>query len=187
MRSRDAVYLLPSSAVTRPHQDSNLDILRSIAVLSVFVTHLYRFDPYLYNSGYQVQHVALGRVGVLIFFVHTTLVLMQSLERTGKKLAGWPLTRYFYIRRVFRIYPLSVSLIVISIACSIPSNPLAPYRSYRLGWALSNLLLIQNITMARNISDPMWSLPYEVQMYLMLPILFLGLQASAGRLRLVLV
>lgn len=173
--------------MTKPHHDSNLDILRSIAVLSVFFAHLLRFAPHFDVSAHGAQQVSLGMAGVLIFFVHTSLVLMQSLERTGKELADWPLAKYFYIRRAFRIYPLSVCVILISIALSIPSNPLVQYRSYRLGWALSNLLLIQNITLAKNVSDPMWSLPYELQMYLVLPILFLGLRASAGHLRLLVV
>jgi peptidoglycan/LPS O-acetylase OafA/YrhL len=175
------------SPVENSHQDANLDILRAIAVLSVFFTHLYRFDPQFYDPAFQEYHASLGRAGVLIFFVHTSLVLMQSLERTGKKLSGWPLTRYFYIRRVFRIYPLSICLIVLSIAFSIPSNPLAPYRSYRLGWLLTNLLLVQNITGTRNVSDPEWSLPYEVQMYVVLPVLFLVLRAGAGYLRAILI
>jgi peptidoglycan/LPS O-acetylase OafA/YrhL len=62
-----------------------------------------------------------------------------------------------------------------------------PYRSYRLGWALSNLLLVQNLTGARDIATPLWSLPYEVQMYLVLPILFIVLRTGRREVRLILI
>src|ERR1019366_1254898 len=128
-------------------QDSNLDILRSIAVLAVFVTHALqviagvKFGEHL---AYGVETYSLGRIGVLIFFVHTSLVLMQSLERTTTNLLSWSLIRYFYIRRAFRIYPLSVCLILLSMAFSIPPNALGvPYRWRGARWALANILLIQ--------------------------------------------
>src|SRR5580704_7033323 len=94
--------------------DSNLNILRSIAVLAVFVSHALQVMARCRlgeGRAYGVDTFALGRVGVLLFFVHTSLVLMQSLERT--KLGGWPLMRHFYIRRAFRIYPLSVCLVLL--------------------------------------------------------------------------
>lgn len=175
-------------AMAKVGQDSNLDILRSVAVMAVFVTHALQVstgckvgDHFVFG----VETYSLGRIGVLIFFVHTSLVLMQSLERTGRNLSGWPLIRYFYLRRAFRIYPLSVCLVVLSIAFSIPQNALGrPYTWYGINWLLSNLLLIQNIAGNRVVSAPMWSLPYEVQMYLILPILFLVLRGprNAGRL-----
>ena len=173
-------------AMAKAGQDSNLDILRSIAVMAVFVTHALQVstgakvgDHFVFG----VETYSLGRIGVLIFFVHTSLVLMQSLERTGRNLSGWPLIRYFYLRRAFRIYPLSICLVLLSITFSIPQNALGvPYKWHGINWLLDNLLLIQNISDNRVVSAPMWSLPYEVQMYLILPILFLmlsGLRSSA--------
>jgi hypothetical protein len=61
---------------------ANLDGIRTIAVLLVVVSHLVL---QLTNGGepafYSVR--TMGRVGVAIFFVHTTLVLMASLARHG--------------------------------------------------------------------------------------------------------
>lgn len=55
----------------------------------------------------------LGIMGVMVFFVLTTLVLMWSLERK-------PHTLDFYIRRVFRIYPLALAAIamVVHVSCA---------------------------------------------------------------------
>ena len=172
-------------------ENSNLDILRSAAVLAVFGTHTLQVFAGLAHGqhfAYGVETYSLGQVGVLIFFVHTSLVLMQSLERTGTRLPGWPLVRYFYIRRASRIYPLSTFLILLSIIFSIPPNAVgAPYRWYGAGWAIENIFLVQNIAHIDrvNVSSPLWSLPYEVQMYLILPVVFLLLRAPGSRARLI--
>jgi peptidoglycan/LPS O-acetylase OafA/YrhL len=166
--------------------DSNLDILRSIAVLAVFVCHLLQVlagCKFGERFAYGIETYSLGQIGVVIFFVHTSVVLMQSMERT--RMSGWTLARYFYIRRAFRIYPLSVCLIIIAAAFSIPANPLGvTFQWQGVRWFLANILLIQNIGNIGSISSPLWSLPYEVQMYLVLPILFLRVRAPKGNMRL---
>ena len=66
----------------------------------------------------------LGRFGVLLFFVHTALVLMSSIERQGTHRAGW--VRAFYVRRALRIYPLAVVTILLVAACAVPVELLQP-------------------------------------------------------------
>ena len=79
---------------------ANLDFLRTVAVLLVLAQHL--------CTRLHVEHIgwapttSLGPFGVLLFFVHTSLVLMSSMERSG--LSGVLLLKDFYIRRIFRIY-----------------------------------------------------------------------------------
>ena len=174
--------------VIKTAQNANLDILRSIAVISVFATHSIQVisgAQFGQRMVWGVDTWALGRIGVLIFFVHTSLVLMQSLARTGTDLSGWRLMRFFYIRRLFRIYPLSICLVLLSVALSIPPHALnAPYVWEGAKWMWSNILLVQNITGVWSLSAPMWSLPFEVQMYLALPIVFLLLPKSGGLIRL---
>lgn len=145
----------------------NLDLLRASAVLFVFFDHL-RSDI-LYPNPNRITLI--GRVGVMIFFVHTSLVLMQSMERTyvPDRRFVWS----FYIRRAFRIYPLSIFAVLVVLAAHIPLGPLQPYHFRGAGAIAANLLLIQNITRSWNLLGPMWSLPYEVQMYVFLPFLYL--------------
>jgi peptidoglycan/LPS O-acetylase OafA/YrhL len=140
---------------------ANLDVLRAIAVLMVFCYHLLEYG---YFSERRVS--GLGQFGVLIFFVHTSLVLMMSMERNSGALN-------FYIRRFFRIYPLSIAVIGLTVLFHIPSNPAREYMWLGKFNLLSNLALTMNLTHAPMALAPLWSLPIEVQMYVVLPLLFL--------------
>jgi len=83
----------------------NLDFLRSVAVMSVFVAHLMDTALNDWSVG------SLGRFGVVVFFVHTSLVLMGSLHRLEKTAkSDTSLVLAFWIRRFFRIYPLPCCL-----------------------------------------------------------------------------
>jgi len=141
---------------------ANLDLLRALAVGMVVSGHIGL------AMGYEFQ--VLGRVGVAIFFVHTSLVLMLSLERAG------PAALPFFVRRFFRIYPLSAALVLLVAAGhALGGIALGP------GELLSNLLLVQNISGHEPVIPPMWSLPYEIQMYLVLPAIFVALRVSPLR------
>src|SRR5579862_8387237 len=158
---------------TRPSADSpNLDLLRAIAVLSVYIGHLLQA---LHVNSRSLPMMDIAQTGVLLFFVHTSLVLLLSLERLPA--AGWRLFAGFYTRRFFRIYPLSIVTVVAMLALHVPGFPT---RSYVWpGWSavMSNLALTQNVTGHQSFPEPLWSLPFEVQMYVVLPFLFLLLRA----------
>ncbi len=111
---------------------------------------------------------ALAQGGVAVFFVHTSYVLMRTLARLPEQ----DRALRFYVRRVFRIYPLSVLVVCAVVLVGVPAFPTRGYEWP--GWAglASNLALIQNLTLTPSVLDPLWSLPYEVQMYLVLPALF---------------
>jgi peptidoglycan/LPS O-acetylase OafA/YrhL len=124
----------------------NLDLLRAVAVLCVFVSHL--LDVFGIPS-----FGSLGRVGVIIFFVHTSFVLMGSLERLQRDARShWQLVAGFWCRRFFRIYPLSILFVVLIAMFRIPADPGGVYE-----WICLMALL-------------------EVQMYVMLPALYLAVR-----------
>jgi peptidoglycan/LPS O-acetylase OafA/YrhL len=139
-------------------ESANLDVLRSAAVALVVVSHIPHFVDW---PALPFSFDAFGRFGVAIFFVHTTIVLMQSLERHGHGAVP------FLVRRFFRLYPLSVAIVLMHAGLlALAGSPVS--------WAnlVSNLLLIQNLTDQMPAPSPLWSLPYEVQMYLALPALY---------------
>ena len=156
-------------------ESGNLDLLRSCAVLSVLVNHLLIFFGIQAIGPFSA--ISLGQVGVSFFFVHTCLVLMMSLERHSKQAAGRGLLGSFYVRRFFRIYPLSVACVLLVCLFQLPAGGISTGEVHLRAWTpkilASNLLLIQNLTDSISLPAVLWSLPIEVQMYLFLPGLFL--------------
>lgn len=156
--------------------NKNLDFLRAVAVLLVTGGHLAAFFGWL-GPYAGVRLVTLGTLGVLLFFVHTCLVLMQSLERD-------PGAASFLLRRIFRIYPLAIVVISLIIVSRIPqgSIDLHHFGGYTPDFRdiISNLSLTQNFSLGAPILGPTWSLSYEMQMYLFLP-LFFALACTVSR------
>jgi len=154
----------------------NLDVLRSFAVISVCIAHGAR------SAGLESGTASIGLLGVLIFFVHTSLVLMASMERL--ELSGFRLVFSFYLRRIFRIYPLSIICVLALVALRMPPQNWdgATFITPSPVELISNLALVQNLTASRDLLLPMWSLPYEIQMYIMLPFVFILLKRAPGLL-----
>jgi peptidoglycan/LPS O-acetylase OafA/YrhL len=151
----------------------NLDLLRSIAVALVVVEHTLLALHIHWIGSWNIAW--LGVVGVFMFFVHTSLVLMWSLERK-------PHFVDFYIRRIFRIYPLAILVLAVTVIFRIPTMhdtdghtffAMPPFKLL-----VRNLLLVQNLFLGQDqrpglsILGVMWTLPLEVQMYFLLPFLF---------------
>jgi peptidoglycan/LPS O-acetylase OafA/YrhL len=162
---------------------TNLDLLRAVAVLCVVLDHSLKFFGHRILFGVDMQW--LGRLGVMFFFVHTCTVLMMSLDRSYGKFSTGKFLGNFYLRRIFRIYPLSIFAIAIVLIFSIPSAEIPDAFTFvqvvpTKTELLSNLLLVQNLH-GRSIIGVLWSLPFEVQMYVLLPFIFL-LLARRGKL-----
>jgi peptidoglycan/LPS O-acetylase OafA/YrhL len=162
----------PESCVSK--DSANLDVLRSVAVMYVFGFHLFAFFGYTHI--WRLSILELGFLGVLFFFVHTSFVLMCSLERQESRSPGRPLWNVFLLRRVFRIYPLSIAIVTFVLVFSLPVGHLRN----RLNVAahldhfgvLLNYLLAQDFFGRESIMATLWSLPLEMHMYLLLPMLY---------------
>src|SRR5262245_35651378 len=168
-------------------ESANLDFLRSTAVILVVVNHLLLYLGVTHEGDFLRP---LGRWGVLLFFVHSSLVLMMSLERQDRVRYTSPYF-VFLLRRFFRIYPLSILFVIAVCWFRMPlghleSRAFLPAQLDARTVA-ANLLLIQNVTGSESVLEPLWSLPLEVQMCLVLPLLFGLAVASKGLLPLLLV
>ena len=143
----------------------NLDFIRTIAVLSVVAVHTMVYTGYIEYVGWT------GAIGVGIFFVHTTIVLMMSLERD-------PHVWRFYVRRAFRLFPLWWAVLTLYVLFRIPISPddsgLFVYHAPAgLAWLWQYLLLFDfKGTGGASVVCASWSLPLEAQMYVVLPLLF---------------
>lgn len=153
---------------------ANLDLLRSLAVILVFCSHALPLVGVPWQKSGLDQ---LGFLGVALFFIHTSLVLMMSLDRL--RLSGGPLAARFYVRRAFRVYPLAILTVLAAVVFKIPPGAGGAWHAHSTSEVWSNILLIQNVTRKMPVIGPLWSLPYEVQMYLLLPLVFF----AGGRMR----
>ena len=166
---------------------ANLDVLRAFAVSCVLAHHL-TLTLHFYTGFMPLRYLdyfrALGHAGVLAFFVHTSLVLMHSLERMHR--TGGKVAFAFYIRRFCRIYPLAIAAILIAVAFHFPAATWGTPDLITRKVIVANLLLVQNIFTKKQVLGPLWSLPYEVQMYVVLPALFLLARSRHAVVRLML-
>jgi peptidoglycan/LPS O-acetylase OafA/YrhL len=178
---------------------ANLDWLRTLAVAAVVVDHTaetlgarwgwaawsgvgeHGSGAAAHWGGAHAQWMALagplGMAGVMAFFVHTSLVLLYSLERMGR---GEKRAVRFYVRRIFRIYPLAMVVIVAMVALRLPRMPGMAYVAVTRAQLASNLLLVQNLSRTPSVMGSLWSLPLEVQMYVLLPALYVVARMRAG-------
>jgi len=159
---------------SHPHTEMsvNLDMLRALAVMAVFYSHIYRAH---HDLGFD----SLGSFGVILFFIHTSYVLMASLRRLEKTaMSDTSLTLAFWTRRIFRIYPLAILCVVLTAVFRIPVNPGDAYSWIGVKGFLSNLALIQNLTGCHDIQGPLWSLPIEMQMYVILPFAYFAIRGE---------
>lgn len=163
----------------RLRDSANLDFVRSIAVLSVLADHV--LETLGAFHGFVPTPFAwfLGRMGVLLFFVLTCLVLLQSLARSAHQ--GRSSALAFFVRRGFRIYPLALITIVAVLLLRVPDVAWgAGFTQPTVGQLLANLSLSMNLFYSEPVLSVLWSLPYELQMYLCLPLVYLCVRGDEG-------
>jgi peptidoglycan/LPS O-acetylase OafA/YrhL len=94
----------------------NLDSIRAIAFLLVFLWHMFGYLHYQSNSFIEnnlISRVAMnGHLGVNLFFVLSGF-LITYLLLIEKENTGTIHIKFFYVRRILRIWPLYFTVIVI--------------------------------------------------------------------------
>ena len=156
-----------------------LDALRFVAFLYVFISHAFSLAPDHYISAglspepalWLARAVAVGGFGVGLFFVLSsyliTELLIREYNRTGKLDV-----RSFYIRRALRIWPLYFFFLILvylvipqSSAYALPGKFLLPMFLLVGNWAV-----IAFNGMGYSVAGPLWSISVEEQFYLAWPL-----------------
>lgn len=163
---------------------NNFDALRLVAAVSVIFSHSFLLaegrqdnEPLMLLTGGQS---IFGIVGVFVFFVISGFLVTQSFEQTASPLR-------FLAKRGLRIYPGLAACILL---CALVLGPLAttlPLKTYFASggfydFLLSNLVLnvehnglpgvrFTGFDLGTIVDGPLWSLPCEIVMYLMVLVL----------------
>ena len=169
--------MMESTPVATPRTilpERNLDLLRAMAVMLVVFDHLFEgMDNHANFFKWA------GQAGVQAFFVHTALVLMASLERDGAPdRAGW--IRRFYVRRAFRIYPLAWAIITMMIVFKMGGGLWADWQPLSFLQVAANYGLVMDLAGVGQVLPVMWSLPLEMEMYVVLPFCYLVARRKRG-------
>ena len=170
------------------HRYRQLDSLRGLGALSVFVAHFIslKMASPLLNTLHQTPLGILcnGTAALMLFFVLSGFVL--SLPFVGNQR---PLKlSEFYIKRVFRIYPAYIFAIILAVLLKqfvFDKHGLAPYSNWLnnfWNWTwdkdspkeiIKTLLLIGPDFKINYIDPPIWSMVIEMKMSIILPFFIL--------------
>lgn len=167
----------PMRAAGQPRAANNFDFLRLIGAVLVVYGHSYALTgaPAHLWPGFAAN--AIGTVGVKIFFVISGYLVAQSWLRD-------PHPPRFLLRRSLRIFPALVVVVLLSVAVLGPLLTTLPLSDYFGHWVtrhyFRNLALycsyslpgvFEKNVLPASVNGSLWSLPVEVSMYLVTPLL----------------
>lgn len=166
---------MQSEKIVGNTRENNFNIIRFVAAVMVVYGHMYHL---IGSYPKPILGTAVSSIGVKIFFLISGYLILQSYLRDSN------LVRYG-IKRFFRIIPGLAGVVLFSIFIVGPLFTSLPLRDYFMDPSLKtyarNILLFINYNLpgvfAENIypnavNGSLWSLPVEVFMYLMVPIVF---------------
>lgn len=182
--------IFPLFRVTKAHSTSTekkniagLDGLRAFAALGVVVLHTTYLIGHAIVNEYAYPWLAsfwvFGNTGVQLFFVLSGFLLFLPYAKALVFQEKWPSIRTFYLRRVLRILPgyyFSLFLLLIF----VQHVYITPDHWPQLFLFLTFFMDSSQATF-QQINVPYWSLGVEVQFYLFLPFVALGIHAFVQR------
>lgn len=154
MRSGAMASGATAEEVQAPSRVNTLESLRVIACLIVVISHIYEFLSGNLNNPFN-EWVSYSAV-VLFFFI-SGIVNTWSFQKK-------PSTSHFYLSRLKRIYPTYFIALTLALFLAIIMGV------YQDNF-LTNYLFLNPWFGTINTNTPLWSLSYEVILYLALPFL----------------
>jgi peptidoglycan/LPS O-acetylase OafA/YrhL len=170
----------------------NLDGLRTVAFLLVFMSHAIGTSMFMKQDGAWFvrsvfAHYNFGAMGVNLFFVLSgfliTYLLLMELDKHGRISL-----KKFYARRLLRIWPLYMVVFIAAIALSLAAQhnfmgvgeEHIMYGRNLLFYALfaGNINLVMLHGRTTPLLGPLWSVSVEEQFYLIWPIIVAYIRAA---------
>jgi peptidoglycan/LPS O-acetylase OafA/YrhL len=173
-------FAAPTLAEVCSGRNNNLNLLRVLAAVGVLYAHAYGI-PELANDDpiYRALGLSLGDLGVDVFFFVSGLLITKSF-------ANKTLTEFAWARFV-RIFPaLWVSSLAFVVVAGLFFSPLSARefwsRPETLTYLLRNSTMLPGLgaqqalpfaldTHVAEFNQPLWTLPHELQMYMLLGVL----------------
>lgn len=153
-----------------------LDGLRGLAVLIVVASHLS-------NAGFLglgfVNFSGIGKSGVYLFFVLSAFLLSTPfVAKTPQELRSGLLWLTYFWRRFFRIYPLYVIILVVSLISTLLLG------NYTNGWgfpySINGKEFFDHVLLLAG-KSVLWSIAVEFKFYFFLPVIVYILVVAAQR------
>lgn len=169
-----------------------IDALRGLAALMVVLFHV-RVDlwvglkevlaqphlpPWIRYTSLLSVPTMLGGAGVMLFFILSGFCI--GLPYVGPK--GHPFAFWSYFKRRFwRIYPPYFAALALSAVIDVITLSVQP-SGFDTGAYTASAFMLQNYLTGQVPSNPsLWSLPVELELYLVFPLLWICLQQARGR------
>jgi peptidoglycan/LPS O-acetylase OafA/YrhL len=143
--------------------------LRVIAASMIFLSHYWQRFPL--DSSLLKQVFIEFHVGVSIFFVLSGFLIGYRYFNSYEY--SWKWCKEFWIKRIIRIYPLYLILLVVAMM-AVQSN--------NLDWFL-NISLLKGLFSSYKFSGiaPAWALTVEMMFYLFVPVIFYWWEKNSWR------
>lgn len=150
---------------SRQQHLGSLDGLRGLAVLIVIASHLAHAGLDLVPG---LRLIGIGKSGVYLFFVLSAFLLTRALlERTPAGFADARLWGNYALRRVLRIWPLYLVVLLLSWTLTVAGVDAWHYR-------IDSIALLRHLGLQEG-QSVLWSIPVEFKFYVWLPLLALAL------------
>ena len=115
-----------------------------------------------------------GYLAVDIFFVLSGFVMALTYADAFAADRGSQPYRDFLVRRVARIYPIFLVILLFTVLRTTLQDPSALASSQAIGCVAANVLLIQGWGIAPSLIIPSWSISTEMAAYLAFPLILRG-------------
>ncbi|MGP0018334.1 MAG: acyltransferase family protein [Candidatus Sulfotelmatobacter sp.] len=154
-----------------------LDCLRFFAFFAVFIHHTFAHEADYYAArhipfgAFLASAARAGSFGVDLFFLLSAYLITELLLREREQFGSVHL-RSFYVRRMLRIWPLYFLAVLIGAVLPL----IDPNQTFPLRYIVAFLLLSGNwmtslVGFPQSVMNPLWSVSFEEQFYLLWPAL----------------